>query len=638
VKFVPQSPASAPLADAPVNPLRCLAGALVVAISAFLLYRATLLADVDFGDSGSIQTTVGTPLLTPRNGYPLYFGIGAIASKVIGGTPAHAMNLTSAIEAAIASGLLVAVGAALTGSLAAAAGAAALFAVSYTFWSQSVTAEVYALHLCFVLGSLLLLLRWEAAPTRQRLAAFFCCFALGFGNHLSMSLLLPAFVVFLFATAPGGWRSLFSPPIVLLAALFAALGAAQYLWNLRTLWFQPDPPASILTALRVFWFDVTKSDWRDTMVLNVPQTMIRDHAAMYWFDLRQQFGAIGIAVAVGGAAAVTARAWRRAALLLLVFVANAAFAFGYNVGDSHVFYLPAHVIVALLIGYAVAWVRTVSGRWSTVAIAALFLYALARGYRDFPALDRSGDTRAPRILAGLTRGLDDRRNILLVDLNWQIANGLSYVTKVTRPQVAATRMRDVLLYAPALIRDNLAHGRDIVLTARAVQILRESYGPLYEPRPESPPSTLDSITATIPPGSRFALCLLKPTRDFHIDAADLRMALSRLGVNAASVDLKDYVAIAGLVGRPPLLIRAADRPFTSVIDLDGVRTEIRMESWLATDTIRRMGFGHVIAGHRHTLIVERGISFVVFDGKGVATTTGYFASIFAELPRFVLQH
>ena len=38
-----------------------------------------------------------------------------------------------------------------------------------------------------------------------------------------------------------------------------------------------------------------------------------------------------------------------------------------------------------------------------------------------------------------------------------------------------------------------------------------------------------------------------------------------------------------------------------------------MESWLAADTIRRMGFGHVVAAHRHTLIVERGVSFVAFD-------------------------
>ena len=43
--------------------------------------------------------------------------------------------------------------------------------------------------------------------------------------------------------------------------------------------------------------------------------------------------------------------------------------------------------------------------------------------------------------------------------------------------------------------------------------------------------------------------------------------------------------------------------------------EVRMESWLAADTIRRMGFGHVVAGRHHTLIVERGVSFAAFDAR-----------------------
>ena len=62
-----------------------------------------------------------------------------------------------------------------------------------------------------------------------------------------------------------------------------------------------------------------------------------------------------------------------------------------------------------------------------------------------------------------------------------------------------------------------------------------------------------------------------------------------------------------------------------------------MESWLASDTIRRMGFGHVIAAHRHTLIVERGVSFVAFDERGEPIRTGYASNIFAPQPRYLIQ-
>jgi len=60
-----------------------------------------------------------------------------------------------------------------------------------------------------------------------------------------------------------------------------------------------------------------------------------------------------------------------------------------------------------------------------------------------------------------------------------------------------------------------------------------------------------------------------------------------------------------------------------------------MESWLSTDTIRRMGFGHVIVNRQHTLIVERGLSFVAFDERGRAIRTTYRSNIFAPVPRYV---
>lgn len=635
--FVQPSRASAP--DAEVR-IRARLAAAAVTIGAFLLYHATLLPGVDLGDSGSIQTTAGEALLSPRDGYPLYFAVGALMLKVLPGDAAHVMNLTSALQGALACGLFVLVATELTGSVFAAVGGALLFGVSYTFWSQCVTAEVYALHIAFLLGSLLLVLRWERQPVAGRLAAFFCCYALGFGNHLSMVLLLPGFAAFLLVTAAGKWRSLLAPKIVGLALLSAAAGAAQYLWNMRALWFRPDSPPTIWMALRTFWFDVTKADWRATMVMNVPEAMLRDHLRMYWFDLEQQFGRLAIVAACIGLVAIASRSWRRALLVALLFLANVIFAFGYNVGDAHVFYLPSHVMVAFCVTAAVAWTsRATSGRWAAVLPLVLVIYAGARLYRDLPVQDRSRDWRSDGLFERFTRDIDDQRNVLLVDLNWQVANGLSYVTKCVRPDIAAARMRDVLLYAPALIRDNLAAGRDVVLTERAANIYQESYGRLFHPVRDTrvPVATLREIVGRLQPGVRYVLCVLKPTREFRIDAADLQTALASLTASTVASPERQYWAITGVSGSRPALVRQADVPFTTRLDVAGVPTEIRMESWLAADTIRRMGFGHVVANHHHTLIVERGISFVAFDEQGRPLTTAYFANIYAELPRFVIR-
>jgi hypothetical protein len=618
--------------------------ATLVAVAAFALYRATMLPGFDFGDTGSFQTIAGSALITPRDGYPLYFAMAQLVLWITRAEPAHALNLASATVAAIACGLVVPVAVRISGSLAAAVGAALLFAVSYTFWSQAVIAEVYALHIALVTLTLLLLLRWAEHPTFGRLTLFFAVYAIAFGNHLSMILLAPAFTLFLFLEAPGGWRSLLTPRVVAAAIVCALAGASQYWWNLRTLWLLPgiDPPVGAIDALQRFWFDVTKSDWRDTMVLNVPRSMVSDHAAMYWFDLQQQFGVVAPALAATGLIGVARANRHRALLLFLLYATNVAFAFSYNVGDAHVFYLPSHLFIAFLAAPAVVLIGSLSSGplWRGAAAAVLVLYAGARGYRDFPALDRSRDNRPSAVLEALTAGLDDRRAVLLADLNWQVQNGLSYLTRARRPEIAVARMPDVALYAPALVADNRAIGREVVLTERARATAAAAYGPLLPIQPDARvavPRLIDTVR-DLPLGTRYVVCVLRPSRDLRLDVADLAAALESLaGGRAVQLPAGDYAAVAGVAGAAPALVTASGFPFTRRVALDGVAVDIRMESWLSADTIRRMGFGHVIAGRRHTLIVERGVSLVAFDDRGSALRTAYAANIFAPQPRYLID-
>jgi hypothetical protein len=621
-----------------LNPIR-LSAALAVALTAFTLYHATLLPGLDFGDTGSFQTAVGSPFVTPRDGYPLYFAIGKLLLRLTHAEPARLLNVASAVEAAIACGLLTIVAAELSASTGAAIAAALLLTVSYTFWSQAIIAEVYALHAIFIALTLLLILRWAERPTMGRLALFFGAYALGFGNHLSMILLAPGYVLFLLLMAPRGWRSMFAPRVVALAIALAGAGVLQYGWSLRTLWLLPNPPHTLLEGLGTFWFDVTKSDWRDTMVLNVPRSMFADHVAMYWFDLTQQFGLVGPLLAVAGLARLAAADRRRAMLIGLLYAANVLFAYSYNVGDSHVFYLSSHVIVALLVAPGLTLAGRVERRAIPAAAALLMLYAGTRAYRDFPALDRSQDWRPTQVVEALTAGLDDRRAILLADLNWQVANGLSYVGSVLRPGIAYAQMPDVLLYAPALIADNQAIGRDVTLTERAGVELTAAYGPLLRvvPDPRVHVVSLAESVRALTRGTRYVMCVLRPPRDLPLDTDDIDRTLQILGGSSLRLPDGDYAAVAGRLGESPRLVAGSMRPFRRQLVLGDVGVEIRMESWLAADTIRRMGFGQVVAGRQHTLIVERGVSFAAFDERGHALVTAYRSNIFAPQRRYRVE-
>ena len=79
----------------------------------------------------------------------------------------------------------------------------------------------------------------------------------------------------------------------------------------------------------------------------------------------------------------------------------------------------------------------------------------------------------------MTEGISERSALLLTEMNWQLQNGLTYFGQYVRPEVLHAWLPEVMLYAPALIRDNRAVGRAIVATERAAGQIGAAYGPLF---------------------------------------------------------------------------------------------------------------------------------------------------------------
>jgi hypothetical protein len=619
--------------------------ATAVALIAFCLYRATLLPGFDLGDTASFQAEASLTPLSPRHGYPLYLTTGRLAVAALGGDPARALNLTSAVAGAAACGVTALVAGALAGSVSAGLVAGLLLASSYTFWSQSIIAEVYALHVLLVALCCAGLVWWRSRPSLARLGLFMGVYSLSFGHHLSMILLAPAFAIFLLVAARRDLGAVVGVRPAVLALLLAAFGALQYLTGLQSLWFAPDPPATLAEGLRTFWFDVTKADWRESMVLAVHPSAMTDRIAMWFFDLVQQFGLPGALLAVAGVAGVRAAAER--ALLVAGYLVPAAFAFGYNVGDVHVFFLTSHFMTALLAGCGVgALQQSVDDlQPNRPALRALLImlvlaYPAWRIWDTYPALDRSADRRPEQLFDSFTAGLSSDNSMLGADLNWQLQNGLTYYARHHKPDLPVLRMAEHMLQAPFLISDNRAAGREVVVSEDARARLAAAYGPRYAIVRDSrvSPRSLSAVISSAPRGTIYVLNVLTPTRDY----LPLSPALGSLvrvltGGAVADVHAAPYVAVAGRSGERPILIRQSDRPFRDRVRMAGVEIDVRMESWLSTDTIRRAGFGHVIVNRRHALIVERGVSLVTLDEQGRAGLPVYAHNIFEDLPRYIVR-
>ena len=118
--------------------------------------------------------------------------------------------------------------------------------------------------------------------------------------------------------------------------------------TLLAIWSSIDAPVRWSDRLSAFWFDVTKADWRESMVLGVqaPDTGKQTrHVGLGRTTAVRPCGVSILAVAPEPFALVDlARHGRRSSGSHTQSIR--CFAVTYNVGDSHVFFLPGHFFAA----------------------------------------------------------------------------------------------------------------------------------------------------------------------------------------------------------------------------------------------------------------------------------------------------
>lgn len=224
-------------------------------------------------------------------------------------------------------------------------------------------------------------------------------------------------------------------------------------------------------------------------------------------------------------------------------------------------------------------------------------------------------------------------------MNWQLHNGLDYYSKYTRPDLVVFDLPDTLLYFPILVSDNFARGRRIALTEGAADMVRTAYGDLFRMEPDErvPARPLADRVSDLPRGTPYALAVMDSYPESPVDSADLAETARRLGCPPAVFPRGRFVVVVGRVGEPPVHRVAGEQPFRTRTNLDGHSVDVRFECWLPEDTIRRMGFGHVIVDRRHLLTIDRGASFVAFDGSGRPLRTAWAGGLYAPRPRFLIR-
>lgn len=344
--------------------------ATLAGILALALYARTLAPGVLPGDSGEFQVLAYQVGIAHNTGYPVYMLMAKLFITLVPlGSVAYRVNLFSAFMGALTVTAVYLSAKLLSKSAWAALVAALALAVSYTLWSQSVIAEVYAPGAAFVAAVWLLVLVWYKTGNKRALFAAGMCGGLGVGVHGSLSVIALAVGLFLLLNWKR-WKELWRP-----ALLGALLGAILYL----VAFFVVDvhaPPANIFDAgygparsawglseadiqspVQRVWFNLSAGQWSGNMFSN-PERDTPQNAEKYIDGLEREFSPWVLGLALIGLLLLFIRDWRVGVLFLTAFVLYCVFYFNYRVGDQYVFFIPTYMWLAMLAAVALgglAW-------------------------------------------------------------------------------------------------------------------------------------------------------------------------------------------------------------------------------------------------------------------------------------------
>ena len=538
-------------------------------------------------------------------------------------------------------------------SLAGGIGAGLFLAFSYTFWSQAITAEVYTLHLMMVGAAGLAAMAWADRPTTGRLALFYAVFALGFGNHLSMVLLLPAFTVFLLMHRRPGAADPLRPR-------HAGDGRRDRRARRSSIRMEPSracgqsssPRRRSPRRWRNSGSTSRRQDWRETLV----NDGVGDGTPASPGDVLVRSPAAGSACPASrsrqSASATCSWRWpKRAVFLLLFYAANLAFAWTYNVGDAYIFFLPSHYVVALCAGAGIA---AVGG--ARVACVESHDCERRRAGCCCSIPPGAGTTRCRRSIAAgivepsscwtnsrtITSAVYRRRHELasaecvrVLHARAEAGSPVVYTEELEWLQgIDRDAQRfNALVDANAGDRPRRARSRSGPAAARVIGSAGQSASSTERqaPRPHFSDARRGPFGRELHTSSRYC-APIGSIRSIPSDSD--RRGAARTGGSVNLPDMRNYIVVVGRVGERPCWSESQDRRTAFGVTIEPFDLDVRMESWLPTDTIRRAGFGHVIVNRHHVLTLERGISFVALGPRGRHRRTA--PGLFAPIPRYRL--
>lgn len=266
-----------------------------------------------------------------------------------------------------------------------------ILACSTTFWFQSVSVEVYSLHVLLLTIILFSLIKAYVSSDNTKIAWFtFAVFlSLGFSNHLTTLLLLPATAYFYFQ------QNKFSKSSLILLAkmigLFTIILVALYSYfpivaatNPNLNWGNPIDPERILRHISGKQYQVWIFSSFDSA---------KKQLTYFITNLPKEFAASLILIAAG-IIYTFLKIRRLFYLLLILFISTLFYSVNYDIVDIDAYFLLAYITLSLWGTWGMHFVYSKfasdpRSRYVILAIVSLIIFL--QGYLNFPRVNQSGN-------------------------------------------------------------------------------------------------------------------------------------------------------------------------------------------------------------------------------------------------------
>jgi hypothetical protein len=466
-------------------------------VAAVVVYVLTLAPGLLLNDSAEFQTLAATLGHTHPTGYGVYLLLGKVATWIPLRDVAYRVNLLSALMGGIAIAGIVLLAQLAGGKRRLPIAGAVALAISPTFWSQAIIAEVYVPAAAFMIGVMTALLLWQQNGKTGWLFAAGCLGGASIGIHATVSLMAPAAVVFVIIQlrrrwAAGLWAVAGAATGVALTALSFALvdsnsPKSDYFkavvipscseWGL-----QPEDLDTLSERMR---FSLSGRQYQ-TKLLRQSSPAVFQQLSLFAGNLTNEFPLLWLLLAAVGWARLVSVNWQFALLSLLTFIAHFLYVLSYDMGDIHVCYIPIYILIAVcgvmglesLVWYSqklkfpTRWKVSIIER--TLLLAALIVVILPlfhanawtnenrravwtpEGEEPF-RVDYRAETKAIR---NAVKALEDDA-ILFTD--WGLLYALYYVAHVEQGRTGLTFLQDL----PAIDQKRLATSAVQYIAAQA---------------------------------------------------------------------------------------------------------------------------------------------------------------------------